>query len=173
MSPPVARADLQEGQRFPGLSFSGTISARDRAYLGLSRPGPFGLQDIQARYVLLEIFSETCPHCIIAAPAVNRLYRLIEKHPELRGRDGRLAVLKMMGVGFYSKRAAMEVWRIKYDAPFPLIPDPKALVGQALDIPGVPTYAVLDRQGRVVFVHAGEIGNPEKFLRQILARLEF
>ena len=66
----------------------------------------------------------------------------------------------------------MEVWRIKYDVPFPLIPDPQAQVGKALDIPGTPTYVVLDRQGRVVFVQAGEIGSPQKFLRKILANLD-
>jgi hypothetical protein len=42
-----------------------------------------------------------------------------------------------------------------------------------LDIPGTPTYVVLDRQGQVVFVHAGEIGSPEQFLRKILSHLEF
>ncbi len=171
--PPAARADLEVGQRFPNLTFSGALSAADRAYLGLIRPGPFTLKDIQARYVLIEIFSDSCPHCILAAPEVNRLYRLIEKNPRLRGKDGRPAVLKMMGVGFYGKAAAMEVWRIKYDVPFPLIPDPQAEVGKALDIPGTPTYVVLDRQGRVVFVHAGEIGRPRQFLRKILNHLDF
>lgn len=168
-----ARADLAVGQRFPDLTFGGALSAEDRIYLGLTRPGPFTLKDIQARYVLLEIFSETCPHCILAAPGVNRLFRLIQANPGLRGGDGGLARLKMLGVGFYGKPAAMEVWRIKYDASFPLIPDPQALVGKALDIPGVPTYVVLDRQGRVVFVHAGEIGSPEKFLRKIISSLNF
>ena len=66
--PPAARADLEVGQRFPNLTFSGTLSAADRAYLGLTRPGPFTLKDIQARYVLMEIFSDSCPHCILAAP---------------------------------------------------------------------------------------------------------
>ena len=46
-------------------------------------------------------------------------------------------------------------------------------VGQALDLPGTPTIVVLNRQGQVVFVQAGEIGSPEKFLRQVLTRLEF
>lgn len=170
--PGPARADLAEGQLFPNLTLSGTISDADRAYLGLTHPGPFTLKDIQAKYLLVEIFSDTCPHCILAAPEVNRLYRLIENNPRLRGGDGQPAVLKMMGVGFYCKQAAMEVWRIKYDVPFPLLPDPQALVGKALDIPGVPTYVLLDRQGRVVFVHAGEIGNPVKFLRRILSRLD-
>jgi len=168
-----ARADLAVGQRFPDLTFSGALSAADRSYLGLTRPGPFSLRDIQAQYVLIEIFSDTCPHCILAAPQVNRLFRLIEGERKLRGGDGQPALLKMMGVGFYGKRAAMEVWRIKYDLPFPLIPDPKAQVGRALDIPGTPTYVVLDRQGRVVFVHAGEIGSPRRFLRKILAHMAF
>jgi thiol-disulfide isomerase/thioredoxin len=168
-----ARADLEVGQRFPDLTFSGALSAADRAYLGLIRSGAFTLKDIQARYILIEIFSESCPHCILEAPKVNRLYRLIENNPRLRGGDDQPAVLKMMGVGFYGKAAAMEVWRIKYDAPFPLVPDPQAQIGKTLDIPGVPTYVVLDRQGRVVFVHAGEIGRPRQFLRQILSHLEF
>ncbi len=170
--PPAAQADLQVGQRFPDLTFSGALTAADREYLGLIRPGPFTLQDIQARYVLIEIFSDTCPHCILAAPQVNRLFQLIAENPQLRGRDGRPAVLKMMGVGFYGKRAAMEVWRIKHDVDFPLIPDPQAAIGKALDIPGTPTYVVLDREGRVVFVHAGEIGSPRQFLRKILSRLQ-
>ncbi len=170
---PPARADLAVGQSFPDLTVSGTLNTADRAYLGLTRPGPFGLKDIQARYVLIEIFSDSCPHCILAAPGVNRLFRLINGNRQLRGKDGEPAVLKMMGVGFYGKPAAMQGWRIKYDVSFPLIPDPKAEVGKALDIPGTPTYVVLDRQGRVVFVHAGEMGDPGKFLRRILNNLAF
>jgi peroxiredoxin len=167
-----ARADLEVGQRFPDLTFSGALSAEDRAYLGLTRPGPFSLNDIQARYILLEIFSDSCPHCILAAPGVNQLFHLIERNPKLQG-GGQLAGLKMLGVGFYGKPGAMEVWRIKHDVPFPLIPDPQARIGKALDIPGTPTYVVLDRQGQVVFVQAGEIGDPGKFLKRILASLDF
>ncbi len=168
-----ARADLAVGQSFPDLTFSGTLNAADRAYLGLTRLGPFALKDVQARYVLIEIFSDSCPHCILAAPEVNRLFRLINGNRQLRGQDGEPAVLKMLGVGFYGKRAAMEAWRIKHEVDFPLVPDPQAEIGKALDIPGTPTYVVLDRAGRVVFVHAGEFDNPRKFLRKILSRLDF
>ncbi len=91
----------------------------------------------------------------------------------MRGADGRLAVLKMMGVGFYGKPGQMEVWRIKHDVAFPLIPDPQAKVGRTLDIPGVPTYGLLDRQGRVLLVHAGEMGSPQRLLRKILSRLDY
>ncbi|MCX5892979.1 MAG: TlpA disulfide reductase family protein [Deltaproteobacteria bacterium] len=167
-----ARADLEVGQRFADLTFSGTLSAEDRSYLGLTRPGPFTLKDIQARYLLLEIFSDSCPHCILAAPGVNRLFHLIAQSPKLRAGGG-LPLLKMLGVGFYGKPGQMEVWRIKHDVPFPLIPDPQARVGKAMDIPGVPTYVVLNRQGRVVFIQAVEMGSPQKFLQKILSSLDF
>ena len=109
---------------------------------------------------------------MLAAPGVNRLYRLIAGNRRLRGVDGE-PLLKMLGVGFYGRPGAMEVWRIKHDVPFPLIPDPQALVGKALDIPGTPTYVVLDRQGTVLFVQAGEIGSPPHFLQKILSRLDY
>ncbi|MCL4503624.1 MAG: TlpA family protein disulfide reductase [Deltaproteobacteria bacterium] len=166
-----AKADLAVGQRFHDLTFSGTLSAADREYLGLVQPGPFKLKEIQARYVLLNIFSDSCPHCILAVPGVNRLFHLLQQNRKLRSGDG-LPQLKMLGVGFYGTPVQMEVWRIKREVRFPLIPDPKAQIGKVLDIPGTPTYVVLDRQGRVVFVHAGELGSPEKFLRKIMARLE-
>ncbi len=168
---PPAGADPEVGQHFPDLTLSGTLNAADRAYLGLTRPGPFGLKDIKAQYVLIDIFSDSCPHCMLAAPKVNRLFQLIEQSPRLRRGEDQLPVLKMLGVGFYGTRLQMEVWRIKHDVEFPLIPDPQASIGKALDIPGTPTYVVLDRWGRVVFWHAGEFGNPKQFLKKILSHL--
>ena len=41
------------------LKFSGPVSKADQTYLGLKHPGNFGLQDIQAPYVLLEIMRTT------------------------------------------------------------------------------------------------------------------
>ena len=173
LHPGPVRADLEVGQRFENLTFNSTISDADRSYLGLIRPGEFRLKNIQAKYVLLEIFSDSCPHCMVEAPNANRLFRLIKGNSRLQGGDGQIAMLKMMGVGFYGQPEAMLKWREKYSVSFPLIPDPKAVVGKALDIPGTPTYVVLDQQGRVVFMHAGEMGSPQKFLRQILAKLVF
>ncbi len=73
-----------------------------------------------ARYLLIQIFSDACPHCTAQAPVVKRLFQEISANPELN--DG---TLKMVGVGYYGTPATMERWRDKYGAPFPLIPDPK------------------------------------------------
>lgn len=41
------------------LKFSGALSAADREYLGLEKPGAFTLQDIKAPYILIEIARTT------------------------------------------------------------------------------------------------------------------
>ena len=41
------------------LKFSGSLSAADRKYLGLEKPGAFTLQDIKAPYILIEITRST------------------------------------------------------------------------------------------------------------------
>jgi peroxiredoxin len=158
-----ARADLAVGQRFADLTFSGTISAADRAYLGLNRTGPFTLKDLKSQYVLLEFLSDSCVHCILQVPFANRLFRLLASHPQI----------KMLGLGFYCTPVQLERWRDRHQVAIPLIPDPRAELSHTLDIPGTPTYVLLDRQGRVLFMHAGEMGSPQQFLHQILSHLDF
>ena len=46
-------------QKIANLKFSGTLSEADQKYLGLEKPGAFGLQDIKAPYVLMEITRTT------------------------------------------------------------------------------------------------------------------
>ncbi len=162
----AAWADPQVGQRFGPLTFSGTISEADQRYLGLARPGPFTLDNVRARYLLVQFFSDACPHCTAQAPVVKRLFHEISANPALN--DG---TLKMVGVGYYCTPAAMERWRGKYGAPFPLIPDPKGQLFRTLDIPGTPTYVVLDSRGTAVYVFVGEIGNTRSFIRQLQAHL--
>ncbi len=161
-----ARAELRVGQTFGSLTFSGAISEADRRYLGLARPGAFTLNDVHARYLLLQIFSDACPHCTAQVPVVNRLFQELSANPKLN--DG---TLKMVGVGYYGTPATMERWRGKYGAPFPLIPDLKGEIFRTLDVPGTPTYLVLDSRGAVVYLFVGEITNTRSFVRQLLAHL--
>ncbi len=102
---------------------------------------------------------------------VNRLFQLLENNQKLGGGGPGWAPLKMMGVGYYGSDAAMSAWRARHQVTFPLIPDPHGLVGKALDIPGTPTYVVLDQKGQVVYLFAGEIENPARFLKEMRQRL--
>jgi peroxiredoxin len=158
--------EIGVGQRFGSLTFSGTIDDADRLYLGLTRPGAFILNDIRARYLLIQFFSDACPHCTAQAPVVKRLFHELSANPKLN--DG---TLKMVGVGYYGTPATMERWRGKYGAPFPLIPDLQGRLFKTMEIPGTPTYVVLDSQGTVVYLFVGEIENIHKFMHDLEAHL--
>ena len=64
-------------QKIAAFKFSDTLSEADQKYLGLEKPGPFTLKDINAPYVLIEIMRTTCPHCVAQVPALNQLYKLV------------------------------------------------------------------------------------------------
>lgn len=162
----AAPAELKVGDQVGNLEFSGTLTPKDQQYLGLSGPGKFSLRDVQGQYLLIEVFSTICPHCQIQAPGMNRLYRLVSQNPRLAGR------LKIIGLGYYEKPPALERYRQKFEVPFPLIPDEKAVVSNALNVPGTPTVVVLDKTGRVVYFHVSEFHDAKKFLRDLSAHLD-
>lgn len=164
-------AKLEVGQNFGDLTFNGTISAADRAYLGLTRPGPFTLKEVQADYLVLEFFSDSCGHCALQVPVADRLFQLIEDNPKWAAGNGKRARLKMMGLGYYCTPEQLAQWRKEYEPSFPLIPDPKGQVERRLDVPGTPTYVVLDRQGTVVYFYRGDLRSPQQFLRTLRSHL--
>ena len=161
----AAAAELKVGDKVGNLQFSGPLTPKDQQYLGLAKPGQFSLMDVQGQYLLIEVFSTICPHCQIQAPGMNRLYRLVSQNPKLAGS------LKIIGLGYYEKPPALGRYQQKFEVPFPLIPDEKAVVSDALNVPGTPTVVVLDKTGRVVYYHVSEFPDAKKFLRDLLAHL--
>ena len=161
----AAAAELKVGDKVSNLQFSGPLTLKAQQYLGLAGPGKFSLMDVQGQYLLIEVFSTICPHCQIQAPAMNRLYRLVSQNPKLAGS------LKIIGLGYYEQAPALVRYQQKFQVPFPLIPDEKAVVSDALNVPGTPTVVVLDKTGRVVYFHVSEFRDAKKFLREVLAHL--
>lgn len=91
----------------------------DRNYLGLSGWGKtFKMADIKATLVLIEILSMYCPFCQKEAPIVNQLYEAIEKDPAAKGK------IKIVGIGAGNSAYEVEVFRKRYNVPFPVFPDP-------------------------------------------------
>ena len=91
----------------------------DRNYLGLSGWGKtFKMADIKANLVLIEILSMYCPFCQKEAPLVNQLYEAIEKDPASKGK------IKIIGIGAGNSSYETEVFRKRYNVPFPVFPDP-------------------------------------------------
>jgi thiol-disulfide isomerase/thioredoxin len=119
-SPAAAQgAQPKVGEKLFDLTLPVPADRADRNYLGLSGWGKtFKMADIKANLVLIEILSMYCPFCQKEAPLVNQLYEAIEKDPALKGR------IKIIGIGAGNSAYEVEVFRKRYNVPFPVFPDP-------------------------------------------------
>ncbi len=145
------------------FQFPSPESDAGKKYLGLAGKEKFTLSQIRARTVILEIFSMYCPICQAEAPTVNEIHRLIEKDVRLKGN------VKIVGVGTGNTPFEVDVFRKKYDIPFPLFADEKFLMQKASqDKIRTPTFLTLKiepgKELVVQSVHVGRLENPRKFL---------
>lgn len=160
----LAAAALKIGYQAGNMKFAKVISETDQKYLGLKTPGPFTLRDVQTKYVLIEVLNANCPHCMEQAGAMNRLYRLVEGS-DLKDR------LKFIGV-LSNSEAAVNRWKKAYKVPFALAPDPEGEIAGDLNITGTPTTVVVDKSGKVMVLHDGVFGDPNKAFNQLKAKLK-
>ncbi|MCP4691927.1 MAG: TlpA family protein disulfide reductase [Desulfobacterales bacterium] len=142
--------------------------ASQRAHLGLSAGETFTLFEIEADVLIIEIFSMYCPHCQREAPLVNRLHDAIEK----RGRDkGRV---KLIGVGAGNSNFEVNVFREKYQVPFPLFADEDFTIHKQLGETRTPYFFAVrtrpDGAREVVYSKLGGFKDPARFLEMIVKR---
>jgi peroxiredoxin len=113
----AAKLPPAAGDVMPAIDLPSPSERYERTYLGLSGSGSFTLPDINTQIVIIEIFSMYCPYCQREAPKVNDLYRKIENDQALRGK------IKMIGIGAGNSGYEVDIFRKKYDVPFPLFAD--------------------------------------------------
>lgn len=157
----VVRPAPEGSGGFPVIEFPVPRRAADRKYLGIQGKESFTLADIDADLVIIELFSMYCPHCQREAPKVNELYDLIRKDPEVKDR------VKMIGIGVRNSPFEMSLFKRRYSVRFPLFPDKKRVVGDAVEIPGTPTFIAVKIEGgvaRKVLFQPGGFEEPGKFL---------
>ena len=118
--PLSAAGPPQTGGQLPEFEFPMPSDRADRSYLGLSGwESTFRIPEIKARVVIVEILSMYCPFCQKEAPMVNQLYDAIEKDPRAKGK------VKILGIGAGNSAYEVDVFRKKYNVPFPVVPDPE------------------------------------------------
>jgi peroxiredoxin len=161
-APPV------EGGTLPEITIPMPESATDRDYLGLQGEGPFRIPDIKAQAVIIEIFSMYCPFCQQEAPEINRMYRMIEENPNLKGK------IKVIGIGAGNSAFEVSVFKKKYDVPFPLIADEDFAFHQSFGEVRTPYFLGVrinsDGTHRVFYSKAGEFKGAEQFLKLMLEK---
>ena len=113
----AAKEPPAEGGTMPVIKLPIPKSPEAKDYLGIKGEGSFTIPQIKAKVVIIEIFSMYCPYCQNEAPRVNELYNAIEKNPDLKGK------IKVIGIGAGNTPMEVDVFRKKYQIPFPLFPD--------------------------------------------------
>lgn len=156
-------AEPKVGQVIGSVTFSGTITPEGSTYLGLTKQGPFTLKDVKAPYVLVEQFNTSCPHCMHQAPIMNQLYDKVQADPQLKNK------LKFIGAGQGNEETQLKMWKAFNKVSFPLVPDPNNGFGKALNFTPYPVTVVLDKSGKILFVHIGSFDNADEVLQKIKA----
>jgi thiol-disulfide isomerase/thioredoxin len=159
----AAEAEPKVGQQLGPVKFAKPLSDEDAKYLGLAKAQEFTLQDVKAPYVFVEQFNNNCPHCMHQAPVLNNLYNLVQADSALRDK------LKFMSVAQNNDETAAKMWKGFQKVPFPVIPDPNSNMGKALNFTPYPVSMVLDKSGKIVWVHVGAFETAEEALKGIKA----
>lgn len=94
---------------------------------------------------------------------LNKLYTMANQDPALKDK------LKFMGVGKDNDANAMKMWQVFHKVPFPMIADPDGTFAKALNFANYPVTMVLDKSGKIMWVHVGAFDNAEEALKGIKA----
>lgn len=155
-----------EGGILPEITLSVPQNASEKDYLGIKGEGSFKVSQIRAELVILEVFSMYCPYCQKEAPVVNELYQIINERPALKDK------IKIIGIGAGNNPFEVEVFKNKYNIPFPLFPDASFSIHKSVGEVRTPYFFVIkinvDGSHKILYSKAGSIQDPNQFLDFVL-----
>ena len=154
------------GRRLPTFELPFPYEAEAKSYLGLSGTGRFTIPQIQARVVIIQIFSMYCPVCQKEASRVNELYQAIQKRKDLKDK------IKLIGIGTGNTDFEVGFYQEKYKVPFPLFSDADESIYEILGELRTPYYigVKINRDGsdEVFYSKLGQFRDTRSFLNRIL-----
>ncbi len=156
---------IQETDTMADFQLPPEEDAERAAYLGVTPGEPFSISDVDARYLLIQVFSMYCPHCQREAPHMKALFE------NLRGSDHG-DDLKLLGLGVGNSAYEVDVFREKYELPFPLFPDQDFTSNDYVGVVGTPFYVLVDVKDTnghtVLFSQEGTFQDEDAFLTLLL-----
>ena len=154
------------GESLPPFELPIPQDARAQSYLGLSGPGQFTIAQIEAKVVIIQIFSMYCPICQKEAFRVNKLYRTIQKRNDLKDK------IRIIGIGTGNTAFEVGFFQKKYEVPFPLFSDENLSIHQILGEVRTPYFigVKINRDGsdKVFYSRLGQFKDVNSFLKRIV-----
>jgi thiol-disulfide isomerase/thioredoxin len=140
------------------------LTERHAEYLGVPVNQPLNLSDIEADYLLVEIFSMYCPYCQAEAKHVNDLFdKITANHPDR---------LKLIGVGAGNTAFEVDYFREKYDIEFPVFSDSDYVIHKQVGQVGTPYFYLLEKQDdgsmKILMIQEGPYEDTETFYKRII-----
>lgn len=155
-----------KGGVFPSIRLPVPKNSNEKGYLGISDGASFGILQLKAKVVIIEIYSLYCPHCQAFAPEVNALYRMIEQIPGLQDQ------IKLIGIAAGNSPLEVTAFKEKHEVPFPLFPDEDFAIHKMLGEVRTPYFIAIkinkDRTHEIIYSEPGSFGLAENFLQMIL-----
>ena len=120
---------------------------------------PVRLADFVGQVVIVDFWATWCSPCRLQADILHEL------HQELEGRE-----VQFLAVSLGEPEDIVRDFAERNPFPYPVLMDPKEILGQALDIYALPTVMVLNPSGGISFLRPG-VSNSET-LKRALAELD-
>jgi peroxiredoxin len=144
------------------LNFQADESARE--YLGLKNQKTCSLTDIPCKLIILEILSLYCPICHKQAPVMKSICKYIQQDQELSKN------VKVIGIGAGNNMKEVGAFKEHFKMHFPVFADHDFSIHKKLGEPRTPATIVINSRGKVLYVHSGQIEEPDRF-KQVLREL--
>lgn len=102
------------------------------------------LQDLRGKVVVINVWTTWCPPCVQEMPTLETLAQ------RMKDKD-----LVLLAVSQDERPKAVKPWIQERGFTFPVLLDPRGVVGHQFGVTGYPETFVIDRNGRIVHHHVG------------------
>ena len=141
----LARADVKVGDTFPALAPAGVVNLAEG-----------DVPSVSGKVTLVDFWASWCAPCKASFPAMGKL------HGDYASKG-----LQIVAISIDEKPAAAQAFLKKMAPPFVALHDRDQKLVQQVVVPTMPTSYLVDRQGRVRYVHAGFHGDLNEVRKEI------
>ena len=148
-------------EKLPLFSVNAPGDKAERTYLGLLDSPKFGIGDIDAELVLIEIVGVYCPKCHQQFPKMRKLFNQVQKDSQLTRK------IKFLSIAVGASPSEVAFLKKQFSLSYPIVTDPDFEIHKILEEPRTPFTMLVARDRTIVYTHLGVIEDFDKFLVEI------